>query len=76
MDLSKYDVSQATHKLKCRHAVGRNGSNYTMFCIVLRKTKSGRIKIVVFGDRFWRNRENRKRIRYVEKQQLFKIDEK
>ncbi len=64
-DLSKYDVSQATHRLKCRHCIARNGFDYTMPCIVLGRTKSRFLKIVVFGERYWKNREHIKRIRYV-----------
>lgn len=66
MDLTKYDVSQATHRLRCCHKVGRGpGYNYTMPCIVLGRTKSGKTKIVVFGDRYWKGKDRRKRIRYV-----------
>lgn len=66
MDLTKYDISQATHKLKCRHQVCRHGFNYTMPCIVLGKTKSGTLKIVVFGERYWKYKEHIKRIQYVQ----------
>ena len=65
MDLKKYEVSQATHRLKCRHQICRNGFDYTMPCIVLGKTKSGKVKVVVFGDRYWKYKEHRKRVRYV-----------
>jgi hypothetical protein len=50
-EIEKYDVSQATHRLSCRHQIGRNGFDYTMPCIVLGKTKSRKLKIVVFGER-------------------------
>ena len=72
MDLAKYDVSQATHWLKCRHQIGRNGYNYQMPCVVLHKTKAGKFKIIVFGRRMWLNTEHRKRIRYVYKHKLVK----
>lgn len=71
IDLSKYNVSQATHKLRCRHQIGQNGFDYTMPCIVLGKTKSRQLKIVVFGRRYWGDYE-RKRIRYV---RLFRVFE-
>ena len=66
MDLSQYDISQATHDLKCVHKVGRSPAyRYTMPCIVLGKTPSYKTKIVVFGDRYWKNKDHIKRIRYV-----------
>lgn len=65
MDLDKYDVSMATHYLKCVHAIGRNRYNYYMFCIPLGRCKSGKIKVVVFGDRYWKGRRHIKKIRYV-----------
>lgn len=65
LNLSKYDVSQATHKLQCRHQICRNGFDYSMLCIPLKKTSSRRLKIIVFGERYWRHRLHIKRIRYV-----------
>ena len=64
-NLDEYHVSEATHKLKCRHAIGRSGFNYTMPCLIIGRTKSRMLKIVVFGDRYWKHRDDRKRIRYV-----------
>lgn len=65
MDLSKYDVSDATHLLKCRHQIGRNGFNYTMPCLILDTTESGNIKVVVFGERYWKYKYHIKKIRYL-----------
>ena len=65
MNLDKYDVSMATHLLKCRHQICRNGYNYYMKCIPLGRTKSRMMRVVVFGDRAHKNTEHRKRIRYV-----------
>ena len=75
MDLSKYDVSQATHKIRCCHKVGRgNGVYYTMPCIILGETKSARLKIIVFGSRYWLNKEHIKRIRYISKSRVFEAN--
>jgi len=63
----------ATHKLLCRHQIGRNGYDYYMPCHVL-KSKSKKIKIVVFGNRAMRS--NRHRIRYVDKSRIFKSAKK
>lgn len=65
MDLNQYDVSMATHDLKCCHAIGRNRSYYLMPCIDLGRVKSGKHKCVVFGDRYWKNSYHIKRVRYV-----------
>ena len=64
-DLSEYDVSHATHVLKCRHQIGRNGYNYTMPCIILGRTKSRLLKIVVFGERNRAHSEQIKKLRYM-----------
>lgn len=73
MELTNYNISQATHKLKCRHQIGRNGFNYTMPCLILGKTKTRRLKLVVFGDRYWKHKEHIKRIRYVTPLRVTKI---
>jgi len=72
MNLDKYDVSEFTHRLLCRHAIGRNGTDYTMKCTLLKKTKAGFAKVIVFGDRYWKNRDHIKYIRYVLKLSLIK----
>lgn len=74
MDLTKYDISQVTHRLSCRHQIGCSGFDYTMPCIVLGKTKSRRLKIVVFGDRYWKNKEYRKQLRYVFPYRVFEAN--
>ncbi len=64
MDEKTYD--NATHLLSCRHAIGVYGYDYTMRCHVLKYMPDGkRAKILVFGDRYWRGHETKKRIRYV-----------
>ena len=62
----EYTIKDTTHYLKCRHCIGKNCMDYYMSCIPLGKTKKGYIKILVFGDRNWKDRDDRKRIRYVE----------
>ena len=58
--------SDATHYLKCKHCIGTNCSYYNMLCIPLGKTKSGKLKVLVFGERNWKYKEHIKRIRYVD----------
>ncbi len=74
MNLEKYDISDATHKLKCRHQIGRNGYNYTMPCIPIGKTKSRKTKVVVFGDRARNHNNAHKKIRYVWPWQLVEME--
>lgn len=65
MKLKNYDVSRATHLLCCAHQIGRIRRDYTMPCISLGKTKSGLVKVVVFGCRYWKHKDHIKQIRYV-----------
>ncbi len=66
-------VEDATHLLRCRHCIGRSCKDYFMACIPIVKTKSGKLKILIFGDRNWAVRDNNKRIRYVEEWGVFSI---
>jgi len=65
MNCEQYKYEQSTHYLKCRHQIGRNGFDYLMKCIVIGKTKSRKIKIIVFGNRYWKGYKHIKRIRYI-----------
>lgn len=61
-----YKRKNATHNLLCRHAVGRNGYDYYMACIPLKTMQDGRIKVLVFGDRNWKQNEEKQSVRYVD----------
>ena len=65
-----YTVEDATHRLQCSHVVGRNRINYTMPCLILKEMGDGRVKIMVFGDRNWKGKDDKKRIRYISKDRL------
>ena len=54
----------ATHWLHCRH-VCNWVREYRMPCTVLKEMPDGRLKVVVFGDRFWAGRQDKSRVRYV-----------
>lgn len=56
----------AMHLLQCRHCIGRNREEYAMRCHIL-KDMGNRLKVLVFGERNWKNREHIKHIRYVDK---------
>ncbi|MBA7552585.1 hypothetical protein ES705_45154 [subsurface metagenome] len=61
-------IKNATHKLSCRHAFNsRSGLDYLMECLILKEMPNNRLKILVFGERYWRGYDHKKRIRYVDK---------
>ena len=57
----------ATHLLSCAHAITLNRMEYKMHCHVLKDMGDGRVKILVFGERNWKNKEHISQIRYVSK---------
>lgn len=62
-------AANATHHLICRH-VCRWEKTYAMKCHVLKTMPDGRLKLLVFGDRNWKDREHLSRIRYVEAERV------
>jgi len=58
-------IKDATHYLCCRHVIGCNVNEYGMKCIILGKMSRGRLKILVFGERYWKFHDDKKQIRYV-----------
>lgn len=73
MTLDRFVSANATHYLACSHCIGPNCEEYVMRCNVLKEMEDGRVKLVVFGNRNWRNTEHIKRIRYAPKWRLRKI---
>ncbi|MFA5993342.1 MAG: hypothetical protein WC823_00110 [Parcubacteria group bacterium] len=70
------DIVDATHKLSCSHCTNsRNRFNYEMSCIVLKKMPQNRVKILVFGERYWNDRNRKERIRYVDSVRVKRIKE-
>lgn len=60
------NAHQALHVLNCKHSLGRVTYQYTMKCVPLKIMPDKlRVKICVFGERYWKGRSERKRIRYV-----------
>ena len=62
-----------THFLLCRHAVGQSGMSYSMYCDILKEMKNDRLKIRVYGDRFWPGRYDKSYIRYVKSSRVSTI---
>ena len=71
--MNKLTAENATHLLSCAHAVGLSRVNYTMRCHILKNMEDGRIKILVFGERYWKNKEHISQIRYVSKDRITNI---
>jgi hypothetical protein len=70
-----------THYLQCSHCVGRNRNIYYMKCNILKRLPNGKLKLEVFGQRDWKNKEHIKQTRYTEanrvhKKEKFIIDQK
>lgn len=71
----EYTVENATHVLQCCRAIGRSRTNYFMKCIPMKKMPKDRLKIVVFGDRYWAGTEGTRRVRYVHESRLTLIED-
>jgi hypothetical protein len=57
---------KTTHLLSCSHAFNqRSRYDYFMPCIILKKMPGQRLKIRVFGDRYWNYNHDKNYIRYV-----------
>ena len=66
-------IKDATHYLQCAHQIGHGRTDYVMSCIPLNTVPSGRIKVLVFGERYWKGYDDKKSIRYVSKSRIYKI---
>lgn len=66
MGTQKLNADNATHLLLCRHCVGLNCRDYVMPCHILKFMPDGRIKLLVFGDRDWKDTQHIRKVRYVE----------
>lgn len=61
----------ATHVLMCRHCIGAHRTEYTMRCHIIKELPDNRVKILVFGERYWPDRLHIKNIRYVDKERVY-----
>ena len=64
-----------THYIICNHCQGGNDHEYRMECLLLKITKNGKAKILLFGERYWKNREHKRTVKYIDRSRLIKIDE-
>lgn len=58
-------AANATHELACSHCC-RWEKFYMMPCHVLKEMPGGRLKVLVFGERNWKDREHISKVRYVD----------
>ena len=68
-DVKVPDGWHGKHYLNCLHQLNRRSEiNYQMFCNILKRMSDGRLKIEVFGYRYFFREEflNRRRVRYVD----------
>ncbi len=68
-DINSYNIAECTHELLCKHCIGSNTKHYVMECVPL-ETKNGMVKILVFGDRYWKGKDDVKKIRWVESKRV------
>lgn len=59
-----YDT--AKNKLECFHVLGSNRKRYFMPCDILKTMNDGRLKLKVYGDRYWSHSKDKTAIRYVQ----------
>lgn len=60
------EIVSTTHLLSCIHSLNsRTQIHYEMDCIILKKMPGQRLKIMVFGERYWKGHKNKSYIRYV-----------
>jgi len=67
------NYGNATHLLSCIHAFGKTEKHYTMRCHLLKEMSGDRVKIQVYGERYWANKEGVVRTRYVDKSRVKQI---
>lgn len=60
----KQTYDNAPYLLKCVHFYGRGGTEYLMPCDVLKAMPNQRLKVRVFGNRFFK--DDTSRVRYVD----------
>jgi len=63
----EYSCENATYEVECTQVYNNKRKMYTMPCHILKDMEDGRVKILVFGNRFRKGTEKQSRIRYVSK---------
>lgn len=72
--MSEPSYDNAAHKLRCKHCRGRSFKRYWMRCHILKVMGDGlRLKVLVFGDRFWLGAKDKSRVRYVDRDRVYSL---
>lgn len=71
--MEELSARDATHLLLCRHAIGEHGKHYYMRCHVLKTMADGRVKLRVYGDRYWKDTDHIVKVRYVDANRVKKL---
>ncbi|HAT2580406.1 TPA: hypothetical protein I8273_004382 [Aeromonas hydrophila] len=75
--MNELTADNATHYLRCRHVLGHGVTNYRMRCHVIKTMPDGRLKVQVYGERYWNDERRKKsKIRYVEAARVTEIEQK
>ena len=75
IEIEKLTPSDCNCTLACSHSYGGGRvRDYQMRAVNLGLTKSGKVKLLVFGKMYWKNTEDERRIRYVEKERVTLTD--
>lgn len=64
-------AENAKHLLECRHCIGKNCKTYFMPCHITKVLDDDRLRILVFGERDWRDTYHVSRTRYVDASRVF-----
>lgn len=59
-------ADNATHMLQCSHAIGCRVKHFKMRCHILKSMPDGRLKVQVYGERFWKDKDHIVNVRYVQ----------
>lgn len=74
--MSELTADNATHYLRCRHVLGHGVTNYRMRCHVIKTMGDGRLKVQVYGERYWNDERRKKvKIRYVDAYRVILIQQ-
>lgn len=72
----EYTSKDATHSLSCKHCYGKSTFYYAMPCLILKDMPDGnRLKVLVFGERWFKDRVEKQSVRYVSQFRVKGIEE-
>lgn len=64
-------INETTHLLRSHHCIGQSCKRYYQKCKIIKEMPDGkRYKLLVFGDRYWKDTDHITRVRYVNKSRV------